>query len=240
MNKLRASIIVPARNEIEYINTFLDILENNITSKVEVLIVVDSIEDLTLNHIQSSNFEKISLRKLVSTYGPGPANAIKYGVDFATTEIVVVTMADGSDDPKNVDDLILLIERGCSVAIASRYMPGGQQIGGPKLKKCLSKTASLILRIFAGIPTHDSTNSFKAYSMKFLKEAKIESKNGFEVGLELVAKAHRKKLLIAEVPTIWIDRLVGKSNFSIRKWLPYYLYWFLYAFGLRLKLKDMR
>lgn len=240
MNKLRASIIVPARNEIEYINTFLDCLVNNIKSEVEVLIVVDSIEDLTLNHIQSSNFEKIHLRKLVSTYGPGPANAIKYGVDFAATEIVVVTMADGSDDPKNVDDLILLIERGCSVAIASRYMPGGQQIGGPKLKKYLSKTASFILRIFAGIPTHDSTNSFKAYSMKFLKEAKIESKNGFEVGLELVAKAHRKKLLIAEVPTIWIDRLVGKSNFSIRKWLPYYLYWFLYAFGLRLKLKDVR
>jgi glycosyltransferase involved in cell wall biosynthesis len=240
MNKLRASIIVPAKNETEYINTFLDRLVKNITSEVEVLIVVDSIEDLTLSHIQSSNFEKLSLRKLVSTYGPGPANAIKYGIDSATTGIVVVTMADGSDDPRNVDDLILLIERGCSVAVASRYMPGGQQIGGPKFKKYLSKTASFILRIFAGIPTHDSTNSFKAYSMKFLKEAKIESRNGFEVGLELVAKAHRNKLLIAEVPTIWIDRLVGKSHFSIRKWLPYYLYWFLYAFGLRLKLKDIR
>jgi dolichol-phosphate mannosyltransferase len=240
MNKLRASIIVPAKNETEYINTFLDRLVKNITSEVEILIVVDSIEDLTLSHIQSSNFEKLSLRKLVSTYGPGPANAIKYGIDSATTGIVVVTMADGSDDPRNVDDLILLIERGCSVAVASRYMSGGQQIGGPKLKKYLSKTASFILRIFAGIPTHDSTNSFKAYSMKFLKEAKIESRNGFEVGLELVAKAHRNKLLIAEVPTIWIDRLVGKSHFSIRKWLPYYLYWFLYAFGLRLKLKDIR
>ena len=190
MNKLRASIIVPARNEIEYINTFLDCLVNNIKSEVEVLIVVDSIEDLTLNHIQSSNFEKINLRKLVSTYGPGPANAIKYGVDFAATEIVVVTMADGSDDPKNVDDLILLIERGCSVAIASRYMPGGQQIGGPKLKKYLSKTASFILRIFAGIPTHDSTNSFKAYSMKFRQLMQLQQLHGRNLALNQLTSSY--------------------------------------------------
>ena len=240
MSDFKASIIVPARNESTYINVFLERLIENLKSPAEILIVVDNKEDSTLTSLQNFDNSKIKVITLISSYGTGPANAIRYGIDSASTGIVVITMADGSDDPRDIDDLILLIERGCSIAVASRYMPGGQQIGGPKLKKCLSKTASLILRIFAGIPTHDSTNSFKAYSMKFLKEAKIESKNGFEVGLELVAKAHRKKLLIAEVPTIWIDRLVGKSNFSIRKWLPYYLYWFLYAFGLRLKLKDMR
>jgi hypothetical protein len=180
------------------------------------------------------------LRKLISTYGTGPANAIRFGIDSVETGIVVITMADGSDDPRDVDDLILLIERGCSIAVASRYMPGGQQIGGPKFKKVLAKNASRALRLFAGVSTHDATNSFKAYSKNFISEVKIESRNGFEVGLELVAKAHRNKLLIAEIPTIWIDRFAGTSNFKIRKWLPHYLYWFFYAFGIKINLKESK
>jgi hypothetical protein len=143
-------------------------------------------------------------------------------------------MADGSDDPRVIDDLIRLVERGCAVAAASRYMPGGQQIGGPRFKKILSKNASRALNLFLGVGTHDSTNSFKAYSKKFIDEVGIESDKGFEVGLELVAKAHRSGRIIAEVPTIWIDRMIGESNFQLRRWLPQYLRWFFYAFGPKL------
>ena len=240
MSDFKASIIVPARNESTYINVFLERLIENLKSPAEILIVVDNKEDSTFSTLKNFDNSKIKVIKLISSYGPGPANAIRYGIDSASTGIVVITMADGSDDPRDIDDLILLIERGCSIAVASRYMPGGQQIGGPKIKKTLAKNASRFLRLLAGVDTHDATNSFKAYSMKFLSEVKIESRNGFEVGLELVAKAHRNKLLIAEIPTIWIDRLVGESKFNIRRWLPYYLYWFFYAFGLKLKLKDLK
>ena len=143
-------------------------------------------------------------------------------------------MADGSDDPRAIDDLIRLVERGCAVASASRYMAGGQQIGGPRLKKLLSRNASRALWLILGVGTKDSTNSFKAYSKKFIQEVGIESDKGFEVGLELVAKAHRHRAMIAEVPTIWIDRVVGESNFQLRRWLPQYLRWFFYAFGPKL------
>jgi hypothetical protein len=82
-----------------------------------------------------------------------------------------------------------------------------------------------------GVGTHDSTNSFKAYSKGFINEVGIESDKGFEVGIELVAKAHKNRRMIAEVPTIWIDRMIGESNFQLRRWLPHYLRWFFYAFG---------
>ena len=55
----------------------------------------------------------------------GPAFAIRAGIEQATAPMVVVTMADGSDDPTQVDELARLIERGVVVAAASRYMPGG-------------------------------------------------------------------------------------------------------------------
>ena len=58
----------------------------------------------------------------------------------------------------------------------------------------------------------------------------IESTGGFELGLELVVKAHVAGRKIVEVPTTWRDRLAGQSNFKLWKWLPHYLKWFFYAF----------
>jgi glycosyltransferase involved in cell wall biosynthesis len=205
---------------------------------VEVLIIVDSENDTTLEAVQDYQLGSLQVRTLVSDLGRGPAQAIKFGITSAQTEVVVVTMADGSDDPRVIDDLIRLIERGCVIAAASRYMPGGQQIGGPRFKKFLSRNASRILRIVGGLGIHDATNSFKGYSLDFIRRVGVQSNGGFEIGLELTAKAHRRKLLIAEVPTIWIDRNFGESNFQLKKWLPHYLKWFFFAFGKKISDKG--
>ena len=62
--------------------------------------------------------------------------------------------------------------------------------------------------------TWDPTNSFKAYNRAFVDEVGIHSDKGFEVGLELVAKARRLRLPVAEVPTIWLDRLSASHTSS--------------------------
>lgn len=234
MKPVRASIVVPALNEGSQIAIFLERLEEAVELPVEVLVVVDTPTDTTLCGISKYRPRKHSIRGVVSELPKGPANAIRFGITASASEVVVITMADGSDDPREIDDLIRLVERGCAVASASRYMAGGQQIGGPRFKKFLSKNASRALWLVLGVGTHDSTNSFKAYSKKFIDEVGIESDKGFEVGIELVAKAHRYGRMIAEVPTIWIDRMVGESNFQLRRWLPQYLRWFFYAFGPKL------
>ena len=234
MTLLRASIVVPALNEGEQIGIFLQRLEEAVSLSVEVLVVVDTPTDTTLAGIENYSSTRHQIRGVISELPKGPANAIRYGISQSKSEIVVITMADGSDDPRAIDDLIRLVERGCAVAAASRYMAGGQQIGGPRFKKLLSRNASRALWLVLGVGTHDSTNSFKAYSKKFIDEVGIESDKGFEVGLELVAKAHRNGRMIAEVPTIWIDRMIGESNFQLRRWLPQYLRWFFYAFGPKL------
>ena len=68
----------------------------------------------------------------------------------------------------------------------------------------------------------------------------IASDAGFEVGLELVAKARRMRLPVAEVPTIWLDRTFGVSNFKMAKWLLGYLRWYLFAFGPKLSAEQVR
>ena len=62
-------------------------------------------------------------------------------------------MADGCDDPRQIDDLARLVDRGVAVAAASRYMPGGQQVGGPLLKGVLA-----IVVLFSTIFTFSEFN----------------------------------------------------------------------------------
>jgi len=154
--------------------------------------------------------------------------------------VAVVTMADGSDDPEQIDDLCKLVERGVVIACASRYMSGGQQIGGPFPKRLLSHLAGLSLFWFARVGTRDATNSYKAYATDFVRDVGIDSDAGFEIGLELVAKARRLRQPVAEIPTIWLERLHGVSSFEIVKWLPRYLRWYRFAFGPRLSLEQLR
>jgi glycosyltransferase involved in cell wall biosynthesis len=229
--KPRVSVVVTAYNEGEVIVTCLDRIFEAVSLPCEVLVVFDSPDDTTLPYLEKYARSEARLRPTLNGYGPGPARAIRYGIDHSLADVVVVTMADGCDDPQQIDLLARLVERGVVVAAASRYARGGQQVGGPLLKGTLSRAAGLSLHWLARVGTRDATNSFKAYSRAFVQEVGIESDSGFEVGLELVAKARRRRLPVAEIPTIWLDRTFGLSNFRLAKWVPRYLHWYFYAFG---------
>jgi dolichol-phosphate mannosyltransferase len=236
----RVSVVIPAYNEGEAIVPVLTRIFEGVTLPCEVVVVVDMIEDTTVPVVTKYAESEPRLRYVINTYGRGPANAIRYGIEHATTPVAVVTMADGSDDPRQIDALTLLVERGVAVAAASRYMAGGQQIGGPILKAFLSRSAGRSLRLFARIGTRDATNSFKAYSTDFVRAVGIDSRHGFEIGLELTAKARRLRRAVAEIPTIWLERDTGLSNFKLMQWIPKYLRWYRFAFGRPLTVEQMR
>ena len=225
------SIIIPAFEEGEGVVPGLANLSQEIQQPNEILVVVDSSSDSTVDSVRKLSEEYPSIRLVVNTYGEGPANAIRYGIDQAIANVVVVTMADGCDDPRQVEELAHLVKRGVVIASASRYMPGGQQVGGPRLKRLLSRVAGKSFALITGIGTRDATNSFKAYDKNFVEKVGIHSRHGFEIGLELTAKARRLGLSVAEIPTTWIDRTYGKSNFRLAKWLPRYLGWYLFGLG---------
>jgi len=229
--KPRVSIVIPAYEEGEAITGVLHRILEGVTLPCEVVVVVDDDGDSTVPVLKGVAAGDPRVTSLVNTYGRGPANAIRYGIDHAPAPVTVVTMADGSDDPQQIDELARLVERGVVVAAASRYAKSGQQVGGEGMKQLLSRLAGLSLYWFARVGTRDATNSFKAYNSDFARVARIESDKGFEIGLELVAKARRARLPVAEVPTIWLDRAFGVSSFELRAWLPRYLRWYLHAFG---------
>jgi dolichol-phosphate mannosyltransferase len=235
----RVSVVIPVYNEGEGIVRHLERILREVLLPAEILVVHDMPEDTTVPYARQLARHDPRVRTVLNTYGPGPANAIRFGINAARAPVAVVTMADGCDDPRQIDDLARLVDRGVVVAAASRYMPGGQQVGGPRFKRMASRWAGRSLRLFARVGTRDATNSFKAYDTAFVREVGIESRTGFEIGIELTAKATRLRRPVAEIPTIWLDRQLGETRFDVGRFLPSYLRWYFFAFGRRLTATEL-
>jgi hypothetical protein len=142
-------------------------------------------------------------------------------------------MGDGSDDPGDIDAMYALARAGADVVAGSRYMRGGHQVGGPLLKRSMSRAAGLSLHWLGGLPIHDATSNYRLYSKRLLQQVAIESTGGFELGLELTVKAYALGMPVAEVPTTWRDRTAGQSRFRLWKWLPRYLRWYWVGIAAR-------
>ena len=227
---MRLSVVMPVFKEGDAVEPVIRALDRDLRTPHDIFVVYDFDEDPTVPVIARLSGEIPAVHGLRNDLGRGVLNAMKAGIAGSTGDYVLITMSDGSDEPQIVDSMVELAAEGADVVAASRYMPGGRQIGGPPLKRLMSRAAGLTLHWFAGVPTHDPTNNFKLYSRRFLESVTIESTAGFELALELTVKATLDGRRIAEVPTTWRDRTAGQSNFKLRRWLPHYLRWYRRAF----------
>ena len=228
------TIVIPVYNEGANFRALWAELTSGIKTPFTALVVYDFDQDNTLpvaQEIIASSETRLTLIR--NAYGRGVTNAIKTGLEAVATGPVLVTMADLSDELTTVDRMYALYQQGFDLVCGSRYMRGGQLIGGPFLKQLMSRVSGLTLHYFRGVPTHDATNSFKLYDATMVRDVKVESVAGFELGLELTVKAFLNGYRIAEIPSTWRDRTAGTSRFRIMKWLPHYLKWYFYAFQPR-------
>ncbi|HUC14087.1 MAG TPA: glycosyltransferase, partial [Acidimicrobiales bacterium] len=103
--KPRVSVVVTAKDENETIMGALARIAEAVEVPCEVLVVCDSLEDTTVPWVKKYAEEDDRVRLVINAYGPGPARAIRSGFDAAVADVVVVTMADGCDDPQQIDQL---------------------------------------------------------------------------------------------------------------------------------------
>ncbi|WP_422928485.1 glycosyltransferase [Singulisphaera sp. PoT] len=221
---------MPVYNEGANIGRALAEIYANVKIPKRVLVVYDFDGDNTVPVVRELAPQYPFVHLVKNDLGKGVLNAVRAGINATTAEVVIVTMADLSDDVAVVPKMVELItNQGYDIVCASRYMKGGRQIGGPKLKKLMSRVAGVSLYWIAGLPTHDATNAFRAYRREVLLETPIESEGGFEYSLEITAKAFARGRRITEVPSTWRDRSAGESRFKLRQWLPHYLKWYFFA-----------
>ena len=97
------SIVVPVFKEGEAVDPVLRALDIGVETPHEILVVYDFDEDPTVPVIERLHAELPSIRGLRNDLGRGVLNAMKAGIAASAGDYVLISMADGSDEPHVVD-----------------------------------------------------------------------------------------------------------------------------------------
>ena len=120
------------------------------------------------------------------------------------------------------------------VLCPDRFIEPGSIVNGPFIKFLIVRVVNYSLYYLANVQTKDGTNGFRFFSRKVINNIKIESNTGFTYSLEYLLKSIEKGYKIGSFPAKWIERKKGQSRFKILKWSFDYLYWYFYAFKIRI------
>jgi dolichol-phosphate mannosyltransferase len=124
--------------------------------------------------------------------------------------------ADLSHDAKYLPDFVRELDGGADVVVGSRNIPGGAVEGWGVGRHILSKGGSLYARTVLGLDVHDLTTGYKAFSRRALEAIDLGDirSTGYAFMIEMTFRAVSKGMTVAEVPIVFVDRVVGKSKMS--------------------------
>ncbi len=236
MKKIELDIVIPVYNEGERILKLINYLKNKLRMKYRIIICYDSKKDSTYKFLKKNKIKTKHKITLLKNIGNGPNMAIRTGIEYSSSEIILVYMADDFENGLLINRMYNHIKKlKYDLIIPSRFVNGGRFIGGKFLKRLITRIGSNLLFYFGGIPYRDCTNAFKMFNKKIKLNIKLISTIGFTFAIELSVKTYFAGYKICEVPCTWRDLTNRKSNFRVLEWLPYYIYWLLYSIFNNLK-----
>ncbi|OQW88992.1 MAG: hypothetical protein BWK78_07900 [Thiotrichaceae bacterium IS1] len=210
-------VVLPAYNEVEALPILLGRLNavsvGHFNSNISVIVVDDGSTDGTAERVRISKIPNVQL--ILHEKNMGLNEAVRTGLLAATQSAmddndVIVTMdADNTHVPALISRMVMLIEEGNEVVIASRYVPGARVVGLAWHRRLLSLLASVLFRYtFPMTGVKDYTCGFRAYRAGLLKEAferwgnEFISEPGFSCMVDILLKCRRLDAIANEVPLI--------------------------------------
>jgi len=212
--------VLPTYNEAENI---LEVLEKVRESapEAEILLVDDGSPDGTADiaerwgrdHGGLDIIRRQEKSGLGSAYRAGFAEGLRQGFD-----ILIEMDSDLSHDPAALPSLIHTVEDGASLAIGSRYVPGGKIPNWKWHRKALSRWGNRYAGVVLGLEVRDATAGFRAYSSNALSKIDLDTikADGYGFQIEMAYEIMKNEGRIVEVPISFTDRVRGESKMSIR------------------------
>ena len=214
----QALVIVPTYNERENIGRLVTELRA-LPGEVHVLVVDDNSTDGTgaLADEAASRDPAVFVLHRPSKLGLG--TAYKAGFDFGLAhdyEYLCTMDADFSHSPSSLPALLDLAASGADLVVGSRYVPGGQVVGWPRLRKLISHAANWSAHVFLGVATHDCTAGFRCYRRRVLETIDLDAifSTGYSFLIEMAFLCQQAGFRIAETPITFVNRTEGDSKIS--------------------------
>ncbi len=200
--------IIPAYNESKNIAQTV----TSVLSYVDKVIIVDDCsQDKTIEEVGKINNEKIKILRHPINLGQGAA--LQTGNNYALrngADIIVHFDADGQFLAEEISQVIEPIKNGeADIVFGSRFLNIKSDIPAFK-KNIIMPLAKLFNFIFFGIKTSDPQSGFRAMTKEVAEKIKIEN-NRMAHCTEILAKAHKYKFRIKEVPITVLYKEFGQK-----------------------------
>lgn len=198
------SVVIPTLNEAQNIPWVLRRMPLYVD---EVVIVDGRSTDNTVGVAQALRKDIVVVNELRK----GKGVALRSGFAAATGDIIVMLDADGSMDPREIGWFVSPLQHDYDFVKGSRYVTGG----GSEDLTWLRRTGNRALTGLANAVLHsnysDLCYGYIAFRRECLEVLQLES-DGFEIETELIVRAAKAGLRIAEVPSLELNRISGASN----------------------------
>jgi dolichol-phosphate mannosyltransferase len=229
--KSDVGVILPTYCEAANIGQLIQEIED-LKQKISILVIDDSSPDGTASIVRSlqKKYNNILLLSRPKKNGLGTAitDGFKIFLSLKNPPEYIVTMdADYSHNPKDVPCVVSAAKEGKGLAIGSRYCKGGRIINWSLFRLVTSRVANLIASILVKAKIHDYTSGLRCYSTDLVRAivADLHSQT-YEIQIETVRQACRRKFDVREIPMTFVNRKKGKSKLTpneIKEFISYVL-----------------
>lgn len=224
---LNAGVIIASYEETEALPVFLHELVRRIHPEHFIVIAddssVESFQKIKQIGQEISNKSGIKIFYSHSDVKSGRGNAIHRGMRLANEispmyEFLVECDADGSH---SADDIARILQESprFDLIIGSRYLKKSRIIGWPVSRRVFSLVLNKSIPILTRIRVSDATNGLRRYSRKSVKiqTGHTFKSNGFIRLAEQLKLLQRNGIYAYEVPTTFVNRLIGSSTVTYKE-----------------------
>ena len=217
---MRTLVVLPTFNEADNIVEVLGLLRA-VVPEASILVVDDSSPDGTADLAEQTGAElgqiEVMRRPAKSGLGSAYRDGFRHGLTLGF-DVLVEMDSDLSHDPHALPSLLAAVEDGASLALGSRYIPGGSIPDWSWHRRALSRWGNRYASRVLGMDIADGTSGYRAYTSPALAKIDFHTvrADGYGFQIEMTYRVLRSGGSITEVPISFTDRIRGESKMSSR------------------------
>ena len=202
------SVVIPCFNEEERLPRTIEQIEGYLDrgkTRYELILVDDGSSDDTRRVMEAAAQRHPGVRIELLPHNRGKGRALAVGVKAAAGDEILVTDADLSTPIQELDKLQAALQSGAGIAIASRALRGSRvEVSQPIYRVLMGKGFNLIVQAVLLPGIWDTQCGFKLFRADVAHRVFANLiTDGFGYDPEVLYRARKQGVRIAEVPVVW-------------------------------------